>query len=118
MTRWAQDDRPDDRLSYYFGAGAVLGTSWVSSTIVGALLGTAVPESVPLDFAVPLVFLVLLVPVLVNRPAIVAAAVGGLAAVVAATAGAGPLSTHRGRRRGYRRRRRHRRPSDPSGPRR
>jgi 4-azaleucine resistance transporter AzlC len=93
VTRWAQDDRPDGRLSYYLGAGVVLGTSWVTSTIAGALLGTAVPESVPLDFAVPLVFLVLLVPVLVNRPAVVAAAVGGLAAVVAATAGAGPLST-------------------------
>ena len=41
----------------------------------GALISDAVPESLPLDFAIPLVFLVLLVPTLVSRPAVVAAAV-------------------------------------------
>jgi predicted branched-subunit amino acid permease len=51
-----------------------------------------VPESLPLDFAIPLVFLVLLVPTLVSRPAVVAAAVGGLAAVVASELGADELS--------------------------
>ncbi len=50
------------------------------------------PEDVPLDFAVPLVFLVLLIPVLTSRPALVAAAVGGLTAVGVAEAGSANLS--------------------------
>ena len=93
VTRWAGDDGAEGRLSFYMGAGVLLWVSWVAATVIGALVGGAVPDDVPLDFAVPLVFLVLLVPVLVDRPAVVAAIVGGAAAVIAAEAGAGPLST-------------------------
>jgi predicted branched-subunit amino acid permease len=93
VSRWAGDDRPEGRLAYFVGAGALLWTSWQVSTVGGVLVGASVPADVPLDFAVPLVFLVLLVPVLDGRPALVAAAVGGVAGVVAAELGAGPLST-------------------------
>ena len=79
------------RFAYFLGAGLLLWAVWQASTIVGVLVGAAVPADVPLDFAVPLVFLVLLVPTLTSRPALVAAAVGGAAAVSAAEAGAGPL---------------------------
>jgi predicted branched-subunit amino acid permease len=51
-----------------------------------------VPDDLPLDFAVPLVFLVLLVPACTTRPAVVAAVVGGAAAVIGAELGAGSLS--------------------------
>ena len=70
----------------------LLWVNWQICTIVGVLVGSAVPEDIPLDFAVPLVFLVLLIPTISTRPAAVAAMVGGLAAVVAAEAGAGHLS--------------------------
>ena len=50
------------------------------------------PDSVPLGFAVPLVFLVLLIPTLTKLHAVVAAAVGGVATVAALEAGVGPLS--------------------------
>lgn len=93
VSRWAGDERTEGRLAYYLGVGSLLWTAWVTSTIAGALLGTAVPEEVPLDFALPLVFLVLLVPLLVDRPGVVAAVAGGVTAVIAAEAGAGPLST-------------------------
>src|SRR5215207_9972556 len=93
VVHWADDDRPERRLPYYLGAGALLWAGWVAATIAGAAVGGAVPDSVPLDFAVPLVFLVLLVPTLVDRPAVVAASAGGVAAVLAAEVGAGPLST-------------------------
>ena len=56
------------------------------------MIGSAVPEQLPLDFAVPLVFLVLLVPLLATRPGAAAAVAGGLGAVVAAEAGAEQLS--------------------------
>lgn len=93
VSRWARDDRTGGRLSFYMGAGVLLWASWVTATVAGAIVGGAVPDEVPLEFAVPLVFLVLLVPLLVDRPAVVAAAAGGAAAVLAAESGAGPLST-------------------------
>jgi predicted branched-subunit amino acid permease len=94
VARWPADGgRTDERLPFYLGAGTLLGTTWVSCTVLGALVGPALPEDIPLDFAIPLVFLVLLVPILVDRPAIAAAVAGGAAAVVAGEAGAGPTST-------------------------
>ena len=91
ITRWTADSDPKLRLPYYLGAGLLLWVVWQVSTIIGVLVGAAVPEDVPLDFAVPLVFLVLLVPTLTSRPAVVAASVGGTSAVLAAVGGAGPL---------------------------
>lgn len=89
----APDPRTRDRRwSYYLGAGATLWLAWQASTVAGALIGTAVPDSVPLGFAVPLVFLVLLVPTLSRVHAVVAAAVGGAATVLALELGVGPLS--------------------------
>jgi predicted branched-subunit amino acid permease len=93
IARWAADGDAERRLPYFLGAGVMLWSAWQAATIAGVLVGAAVPDDVPLDFAVPLVFLVLLVPVLTDRPAVVAAVAGGAAAVVAAEAGAGPLST-------------------------
>lgn len=80
------------RVPYYAGGAALLWVNWQICTIVGVLIGAAMPESLPLSFAVPLVFLVLLVPAITSRPAAIAAAVGGGAAVLAAEVGAGHLA--------------------------
>lgn len=99
IRRWAGErpghdppGRARERLAFYLGAGLTLWVAWQLSTVAGALVGRAVPDDVPLAFAVPLVFLVLLVPTLTSRPARVSAGVGGGAAVAAAGLGAGPLS--------------------------
>jgi predicted branched-subunit amino acid permease len=102
ITRWSGEEaaaaeggpQPDarSRVPFYLGAGLMLWMSWQICTIVGILIGSAVPDELPLDFAVPLVFLVLLVPAITSRPAAVAGLVGGMAAVLAAEAGAGHLS--------------------------
>jgi len=99
VTGWIGEDTADDRpatlrrrRSFYLGAAVSLWAVWQASTVVGVLIGRALPESVHLDFAVPLVFLSLLVPTLTTRPAVVAAAVGGGTAVLAGQLGAGPLS--------------------------
>src|SRR4029077_2034340 len=68
ITRWkVEHSERAGRLSYFMGAGVTLWVVWQMATVAGALLGSAVPADVPLDFAVPLVFLVLLVPTLVSK---------------------------------------------------
>lgn len=96
ITRWADPDdpvsAPDARIPFMIGAGMLLWTAWQAMTLVGAAIGRAVPESLPLGFAVPLVFLVLLVPQVTSRPAAAAALGGGIGAVLAAEWGAGHAS--------------------------
>ena len=92
IVRWDGEDDPGDRLPFYLGAGVLLGSAWLTGTAVGVLVGSSVPDEIPLDFTVPLVFLVLLVPVLTTPAARWAAGVGGIGAVVAAELGADRLS--------------------------
>jgi len=68
---------------FLFGAGLALWTNWQISTALGIFLGTAIPESWSLDFALPLTFIAMVVPVLKNRPAIAAAFSAGIVALVA-----------------------------------
>lgn len=73
------------RFSHWFvlGAGFSLWFTWQVSTALGIFLGTAIPESWSLDFALPLTFIAMVVPVLKNRPAIAAAVSAGVVALVA-----------------------------------
>jgi 4-azaleucine resistance transporter AzlC len=68
---------------FLLGAGCVLWFTWQISTALGIFLGTAIPESWSLDFALPLTFIAMLVPVLKNQPAIAAALSAGAVALVA-----------------------------------
>ncbi|RLM56856.1 branched-chain amino acid ABC transporter permease [Halobellus sp. Atlit-31R] len=72
---------PAERRQYYFGAAASLWIVWQCCTIIGIVVGARIPDSWGLDFAVPLVFLSLLVPAVSTQPKLVAAAVGGGVAV-------------------------------------
>lgn len=78
-------EEPDDFRSYYLGAGAVYVVGWNLTTAVGLLIGPQVPESWQLDFAIPLMFVVLLVAGIDRWPKLAAALVG--AAVTYLTAG-------------------------------
>lgn len=78
--------RPDtetDPVPYYAGAAVPMWLTWQTGTAIGALLGARIPPEWPLDLAVPLSFIALLVPVLRTRPQLLAAAVSGAAAVAA-----------------------------------
>jgi len=68
---------------FLFGAGLVLWTNWQISTALGIFLGTAIPASWSLDFALPLTFIAMVVPVLKNRPAVAAALSAGIVALAA-----------------------------------
>lgn len=67
---------------YYYGTAAAIWLTWIISAIAGALLGTLVLESWGLDFAFPLSFLALMFAALKDRPAVIAALVGGLTAII------------------------------------
>ncbi|SNR54658.1 AzlC family ABC transporter permease [Halorubrum vacuolatum] len=71
------------RFRYYLGVATPLWIVWQISTVIGFVLGAGVPEEWGLTFAVPLVFLALLVPAMKDRPTTVAGAVGGVAALLA-----------------------------------
>jgi len=71
--RWGNGDDPERRVPFYFGGALFLWVSWQLSTIAGVLVGATVSDEVPLEFAVPLAFLTLLVPVIIGRPAAVCA---------------------------------------------
>lgn len=74
---------------YYLGVALTLWIVWQVGTLVGVVVGAGVPDEWGLSFAVPLVFLALLVPALKDRESLVA----GLAAGIVAVAGAGlPLN--------------------------
>ncbi|HKY54164.1 MAG TPA: AzlC family ABC transporter permease [Anaerolineales bacterium] len=68
---------------FLLGAGLALWTTWQISTALGIFLGTAIPEEWSLDFALPLTFIAMAVPVLKNQPTIAAAVSAGIVALVA-----------------------------------
>jgi predicted branched-subunit amino acid permease len=82
----AEFERSPDRVRwrYYLGAAASLWIVWQVGTVVGVAVGAGVPDALGLTFAVPLVFLALLVPAMKNRPTTAAGLVGGTVAVAAA----------------------------------
>jgi branched chain amino acid efflux pump len=60
--------RPDlggaERLAYFFGVITPVCPTWYVFTLVGALMGEAIPEAFAIDFAVPITFLALVAPML------------------------------------------------------
>ena len=76
------DDRSRSR--YYLGAAVSLWIVWQIGTVVGVVVGTSVPDVWGLTFAVPLVFLALLVPAMKDRPTTAAGVAGGAVAVITA----------------------------------
>ena len=71
-------------VAYYLGVAVTLWVVWQLTTIAGVVLGTNVPESLGLEFAVPLVFLALLIPAMEDIPTTIAGILGGIVAVGAA----------------------------------
>lgn len=83
ITRYETVSDPHYKRWFYAGVALTLWTVWQITTGLGVLLGAEIPLSWNLDFAIPLVFLALLIPTVKTRPALVAALVGGVLAVVA-----------------------------------
>jgi len=83
IIRYEKDGITPSAHWFWLGAGFSLWFTWQISTALGIFLGTAIPESWSLDFALPLTFIAMIVPVLKNRPAIAAALSAGIVALAA-----------------------------------
>jgi 4-azaleucine resistance transporter AzlC len=68
---------------FFLGAGFSLWFTWQISSAMGILLGTSIPLTWPLDFALPLTFIAMVIPVLKDRPVIASALSAGLVALLA-----------------------------------
>ncbi|MCK6582449.1 MAG: AzlC family ABC transporter permease [Anaerolineales bacterium] len=68
---------------FLFGAGISLWLNWQISTAIGVFLGASIPDDLSLDFALPLTFIAMIVPVMKKQPVIAAAVSAGLTALLA-----------------------------------
>ncbi|HNH27726.1 MAG TPA: hypothetical protein PLR93_11930, partial [Anaerolineales bacterium] len=68
---------------FLFGAGISLWTNWQISTAIGVFLGAAIPENLSLDFALPVTFIAMIVPVMKKSPVIASALSAGVTALLA-----------------------------------
>jgi 4-azaleucine resistance transporter AzlC len=86
-------DRETDqgrRLRFYLGVGLFFLATWTTGTAVGIVIGATIPPELQLGFAIPLMFIALLIPSVRNRGSVVAAAVGFAVTILAQDA---PLNT-------------------------
>ena len=67
---------------FFLGAGLALWTTWQVSSAMGIFLGAALPSSWPLDFAVPVTFIAMVMPALKGRPIVAAALSAGAIALL------------------------------------
>ncbi|MEP5727852.1 MAG: AzlC family ABC transporter permease [Sulfitobacter sp.] len=74
-----------ERMAYFFGAVSPVAPLWYIFTAVGAMVGTQVPESWALDFAIPITFLAMIAPMFRTLPHVIAAFVAVVASLLCAS---------------------------------
>ena len=72
---------PAARVAYYFGCMILICPIWYGCTLLGALVGQAIPAAFSLDFAVPVCFIAMTAPLLRSAAHVLAALVAALAAL-------------------------------------
>lgn len=65
-----------------FGSGFALWAGWQLSTLAGVLIGAQLPSDLGLDFALPLTFIAIVVPLIDSRARLIAALTAGAAALL------------------------------------
>jgi len=83
VTEYERDETTDE-LAYYLGASLSIYLTYVLGTVAGVVFGNRLPDGLQLDFAIPLLFIALLLPSITDHETAVAAAAGGFVAVAAA----------------------------------
>ncbi len=85
IARFNEHPQVRGRLAYFLGAALPIWVTWQATVGLGIVLGAALPAQWRLEFAAPLAFIALTVPLLRDR-AMVAAALAAAVTVVAAWA--------------------------------
>ena len=77
-----EPDMPYKNL-FYVGVAAPIWLVWMLSTVIGVFVGAQVPEGWSLEFAIPLIFMVLIIPAVTDYASAAAALAAGVAVIVA-----------------------------------
>ena len=86
LTRFSEQSLSlEQKLGYFLGAGVPIWIAWQAAVLTGIVIGAGVPASWRLEFAGPLAFIAMTIPLLRDRAMVGAALAAGL--VVIATAG-------------------------------
>jgi 4-azaleucine resistance transporter AzlC len=80
---FAREPDPVARRWFYLATALVITSFWWIGTLTGIGAGAALSASLDVGFVVPLVFIVLIVPTVIDRPAAVAVVVAGGVTVAA-----------------------------------
>ena len=72
-----------DKVMYYLGGALTIWVVYISTTLIGAHIGSLIPPEWDLEFTVPLVFIAVTVPAIRDRAAGIAATTAVLAALLA-----------------------------------
>ena len=83
LTLMRASEHPRDLKEYFLGAGIFVWVSWQLFVGAGILIGAGVPASWRLEFAAPLAFIAMTIPLLRDRAMVAAALVAGVTVVAA-----------------------------------
>jgi predicted branched-subunit amino acid permease len=83
LSRFAEHPGDEGKLEYFLGAGLAIWAAWQAAVLGGILIGAGVPASWRLEFAAPLAFVAMTIPLLRDRAMIAAALAAGAAVVLA-----------------------------------
>lgn len=75
---------PTQKSAYFLGVASLITPIWVTSTIVGALIGASIPPEWGLDFMVPIMFLAMVTPMLRSLAHVAAAMTSAIVALTLA----------------------------------
>jgi 4-azaleucine resistance transporter AzlC len=83
LTLMRYADRPDSpgERDFFMGAALTIWAAWQLSVAAGILIGAGVPASWRLEFAAPLAFIAMTIPLLRDRAMVAAALVAGITVV-------------------------------------
>jgi len=71
-----------ENMYFYFGAAFIMISIWQSSVLLGFIFGNFAPAKMSLDFAVPLSFVALVIPTLINYKYILVACIASILSLV------------------------------------
>lgn len=83
VSRAMEHSRETAQLSFYLGAASTIWGAWQLSVAAGLLVGAGLPAAWRLEFAAPLAFIAITIPLLRDRAMVVAALAAGVTVVLA-----------------------------------